>query len=60
MYYIGIDIAKFKHYTSIIDQTGKTLTKPISFQNHTEGGNKLLDWIYRYISLATDALIIME
>ncbi|WP_197270118.1 IS110 family transposase, partial [Bacillus thuringiensis] len=37
MYYIGIDIAKFKHYASIIDQTGKTLTKPISFQNHTEG-----------------------
>ncbi|MCQ6306567.1 IS110 family transposase [Bacillus cereus] len=60
MYYIGIDIAKFKHYASIIDQTGKTLTKPISFQNHTEGGNKLLDWIHQYVDTPTDVLIGME
>lgn len=60
MYYVGIDIAKFKHYASIIDQTGKALTRPISFQNHTDGGNKLLAWIHQYVDNPTDVLIGME
>ncbi|MEB8660954.1 transposase, partial [Bacillus cereus] len=41
MFYLGIDIAKHKHYASIIDQTGKPITKPFPFQNHKEGGQAL-------------------
>lgn len=60
MFYLGIDIAKHKHYASIIDQTGKPITKPFSFQNHKEGGQALLNWMYQYIESPTEILIGME
>ncbi|PGO78687.1 IS110 family transposase [Bacillus cereus] len=60
MFYLGIDIAKHKHYASIIDQTGKSITKPFPFHNHKEGGQPLLNWIYQYIESPTEILIGME
>ncbi len=60
MFYLGIDIAKHKHYASIIDQTGKPITKPFPFQNHKEGGQTLLNQIYQYIESPTEILIGME
>ncbi|EJQ54785.1 IS110 family transposase [Bacillus mycoides] len=60
MFYLGIDIAKHKHYASIIDSTGKPITKPFPFHNHKEGGQALLTWLYRYISSPTELSIGME
>lgn len=60
MFYLGIDIAKHKHYASIIDQTGKAITKPFPFHNHKEGGQTLLNRIYQYIESPTEILIGME
>ncbi|MED3867356.1 IS110-like element ISBth13 family transposase, partial [Priestia megaterium] len=60
MFYLGIDIAKHKHYASIIDQTGKPITKPFPFRNHKEGGQALLNWMYRYIESPTEIMIGME
>lgn len=60
MFSLGIDMAKHKHYASIIDQTGKTITKPFLFQNHKEGGQTLLNQIYRYIESPTKILIGIE
>lgn len=37
MFYIGIDIAKKNHEASIIDSSGKSLSKSISFPNSTIG-----------------------
>ncbi|MBF1048170.1 MAG: transposase, partial [Peptostreptococcus sp.] len=36
MFYIGIDIAKKNHEASIIDSSGKSLSKSISFPNSTK------------------------
>lgn len=40
----GIDIGKFRHEACIIDETGKRLSKTLSFTNTTNGGEKLLEY----------------
>jgi transposase len=41
MYYCGIDIAKRKHEASVIDESGKLLSKSFPFDNSSEGASKL-------------------
>jgi len=41
----GIDIGKNHHEASIIDQTGRLLSKSLRFANSTQGGQSLLDYI---------------
>lgn len=42
MYYIGIDISKFKHDCFITDETGQTIHDSFSFKNSSEGFNEFL------------------
>ena len=37
MYFVGIDISKFKHDCAIIDELGDVITPSWSFQNDCEG-----------------------
>jgi transposase len=41
MYYCGIDIAKHKHEASVIEESGKLLSKSISLENSADGAAKL-------------------
>jgi len=43
----GIDIGKFHHEASIIDETGKLLAKSLRFTNTTDGGEKLMEYLAR-------------
>ena len=42
MFYCGIDIAKYKHEATVIDEAGTALPDSISFANSKEGCEKLL------------------
>lgn len=42
MYYVGIDIAKYKHDCSIISDSGEIICSNLSFQNDLEGFQELL------------------
>ena len=48
MFYIGIDIAKKNHEASIIDSSGKSLSKSISFPNSTKGIEKFNNFIAEF------------
>ena len=37
MVYIGIDIAKFKHFASVVSSDGKVIVKPFPFENAAKG-----------------------
>ena len=37
MYFVGIDISKFKHDCAIIDELGDVITSSWSFNNDLEG-----------------------
>lgn len=41
-YYVGIDIAKYTHYASIIDSNGALIEEPFSFDNNSSGFKLLL------------------
>lgn len=41
-YYVGIDIAKYTHYASIIDSDGTLIEEPFSFDNNRSGFKLLL------------------
>ena len=46
MYFIGIDISKFKHDCAVINELGEVITPSWSFENNREGFSlfkKLLD-----------------
>ena len=43
MYFVGIDIAKRFHETTIIDEQGKVVVKRIKFQNSHLGFCKFMD-----------------
>ena len=45
MVYIGIDIAKFKHFASVVSSDGEVIVKPFSFENSREGFMKLIEEI---------------
>ena len=41
MYYIGIDISKFKHDCAVIDDSGEIITPSWSFTNDSKGFSQL-------------------
>ena len=57
MFYVGIDIAKYKHEATIIDSHGKALFDSISFSNTKEGCDKLLS-LFEKAGADLDALVI--
>ena len=57
MFYCGIDIAKYKHEASIIDQSGKALSDSISFSNSKEGCERVLS-LFKRIEISKNELII--
>lgn len=60
MFYVGIDIAKKNHESSIIDPNGKLLDKSISFSNSESGYNKLLALLERFEANSSNVIVGME
>lgn len=60
MFYIGIDIAKKKHEASIIDSSGKSLSKSISFSNTINGSKKFIDFLDSFNVDSNNCIIGME
>ena len=60
MFYIGIDIAKKNHEASIIDSSGKSLSKSISFSNSTKGIEKFNNFIAEFGVTTNNCIIGME
>ena len=56
MVYIGIDIAKFKHFASVVSTDGKVIVKPFPFENSRQGFMKLVEEIENF----QDCLIGLE
>lgn len=56
MVYIGIDIAKYSHFASVVSSDGEVIVKPFSFQNSREGFMKLVEEIQNF----QDCLIGLE
>lgn len=48
MFYIGIDVAKFEHYVSVVDSNGVIFTQPFAFDNNQEGFKLLLSSISQF------------
>lgn len=48
MVYIGIDIAKFKHFASVVSSDGKVIVKPFPFENSRQGFMKLVEEIENF------------
>ena len=46
---VGVDIAQQVHVARAVNFRGIVLGDPISFGNHEEGFNRLLDWINNLI-----------
>ena len=42
MYFVGIDISKFKHDCAVVDELGDVITPSWSFQHDCEGFSLLL------------------
>ena len=57
MHYCGIDIAKYKHEATVIDESGKALLDSISFSNTKEGCEKLLT-LFDHLSVSKDELLV--
>ena len=60
MFYIGIDIAKKNHEASIIDSSGKSLSKSISFSNTIKGLEKFRDFLDSFNLDINNCIIGME
>ena len=60
MFYCGIDIAKYRHKATVIDEAGAVLLDSISFANSKEGCEKLLALFQRLDIPQEDLLIGME
>lgn len=48
MVYIGIDIAKYKHFASVVSSDGDVIVKPFPFENSREGFMKLVEEIANF------------
>lgn len=48
MVYIGIDIAKFKHFASVVSSDGEVIVKPFPFENSRQGFMKLIEEIENF------------
>ena len=60
MFYVGIDIAKKNHEASIIDFSGKPLSKSISFSNTVKGLDKFKDFLNSFNLNTNNCIIGME
>lgn len=60
MFYCGIDIAKYKHEATVIDESGAALLDSISFANSKEGCEKLLALFERLPVTREEILVGME
>ena len=47
-YYVGVDIAKYTHFASIIDSNGTVIENPFSFANNEIGFKLLLAKLQNY------------
>ena len=56
MVYIGIDIAKFKHFASVVSSDGNVIVKPFPFENSRQGFINLIEEIENF----QDCLIGLE
>jgi len=45
MYFVGIDISKFKHDCAVLDEIGDLITTSWSFSNDREGFSTLKDFL---------------
>ena len=57
MFYCGIDIAKYKHEATVIDEAGTALLDSISFANSKEGCEKLLA-LFERLGVSNDGLLV--
>ena len=48
LYYVGIDISKYKHDFCIISNTGKVIVENYSFENNKKGFQELLEMLKPY------------
>ena len=60
MFYCGIDIAKYKHESSVIDTNGKSLLDSISFANDKQGCEKIIAVFQKFEISPADVIIGME
>ena len=60
MYYCGIDIAKYKHEATVIDESDRIFLNSISFPNTKEGCEKLFALFERLNISKEELLIRME
>lgn len=60
MFYCGIDIAKYKHEASVVDQSGKALSESIPFGNTKDGCEKVTALFERLEIAYNDVLVGME
>ena len=60
MYYIGIDIAKNNHQSSIIDSNGEMICESLSLSNTIKGFEKLIKYLESYEVTPENCIIGME
>lgn len=57
MFYCGIDIAKYRHEATVIDEAGTALLDSISFANSKEGCEKLVA-VFEKLDISKDDLLL--
>lgn len=60
MIIIGVDIGKYKHEATLIDEKGTIIGKSIKFENSTNGFEKLMNAIQKYNTSNEDFVFCME
>ena len=60
MLYLGIDIGKYTHVASLLNEKGVTVFKAFSFSNTLDDGESLLTKLYSHISSPAEVEIGME
>ena len=54
MYFVGIDISKYKHDCFISTETGEVIIENLSFQNTNEGFKQLLDLLKSLVCFVSE------
>ena len=60
MLYLGIDIGKYTHVASLLNEKGVTVFKAFSFSNTLDDGESLFTKLYSHISSPAEVEIGME
>lgn len=60
MLYAGIDIAKFDHVVGAVDQSGKPLSKPMTFSNSSAGFAKCASYLEGLVEDKSELVVGME